>query len=160
FNLPPATRLRVSVTLAYNPGVRKTQRRRYQAVDMRWELRRREEPSDDFRARWMAEAETDDDEEDRAEDALPLRPWPWQLKPVLNPGSRARRGSLIRDWFDVYAHDLPHTLELVALAQVAPWRKPPEPLMQRYALVVSIETLGAGVAIYDTVRVIEENTER
>ncbi|MCB0177059.1 MAG: S8 family peptidase [Anaerolineae bacterium] len=160
FNLPPATRLRVSVTLTYNPAVRKTQRRRYQAVDMRWELRRREEPSDDFRARWMAEAETDDDEEDRAEDALPLRPWPWQLKPVLNPGSRARRGSLIRDWFDVYAHDLPHTLELVALAQVAPWRKPPEPLMQRYALVVSIETLGAGVAIYDTVRVIEENTER
>ncbi|MCB0166986.1 MAG: S8 family peptidase, partial [Anaerolineae bacterium] len=160
FNLPPATRLRVSVTLAHNPAVRKTQRRRYQAVDMRWELRRREEASDDFRTRWMAEAESDDDDEDREEETLPLRPWPWQLKPVLNPGSRARRGSLIRDWFDVYAHDLPHTLELVALAQVAPWRRPPEPLSQRYALVVSIETLGDGVDIYDAVRVMEENTER
>lgn len=160
FNLPPATRLRVSVTLAYNPAVRKTQRRRYQAVDMRWQLRRREEPSDDFRARWMAEAESDDNNEEQEDEGIRLRPWPWQLKPVLNPGGRVRRGSLIRDWFDVYAHDLPHTLELVALAQVAPWRRPPEPLTQRYALVVSIETLDERVAIYDSVRVRENDTER
>ena len=159
FNLPPATRLRVSVTLAYNPAVRKTQRRRYQAVDMRWSLRRREEASDDFRARWMAEAEIDDDDAEREEENIPLRPWPWQLKPVLNPGGRARRGSLIRDWFDIYAHDLPHTLELVTLAQVAPWRKPPESLTQRYALVVSIETLDESVDIYDAVRIKEENTD-
>lgn len=159
FNLPPATRLRVSVTLAYNPAVRKTQRRRYQAVDMRWELRRREEPAEDFRARWMAEAATDDDDEEREDEVIRLRPWPWQLKPVLNPGGRVRRGSLIRDWFDVYAHDLPHNLELVTLAQVAPWRKPPEPLSQRYALVVSIETLDESVAIYDTVRLKENKDE-
>ncbi len=155
FRLPPGTRVRVSVTLAYNPPVRKTQRRRYQAVDMRWELKRREEDSEDFYTRWMREINGDDDEEESPEKAASprLQPWPWQLKPVLNPGGRVRRGSLIRDWFDTYAHDLPHTLELVTLAMVAPWRKPPEPLKQHFALVVSVEALDQKLPIYDSVRV-------
>ena len=153
FRLPPATQVRVSVTLAYNPAVRKTQRRRYQAVDMRWELKRREESSEDFYARWMREAEGSEDEEQEESDGLRPRPWPWQLKPVLNPGGRVRRGSLIRDWFDTFVQDLPHTLEIVTLAMVAPWRKPPDPLSQNFALVVSIESLDQAVPIYDTVRV-------
>ncbi len=160
FRLPPGTRVRVSVTLAYNPEVRKTQRRRYQAVDMRWELKRREETSEDFYTRWMREANGAEDEaEETAEGAaekatsLRLEPWPWQLKPILNPGGKVRRGSLIRDWFDTYAHELPHTLEIVTLAMVAPWRKPPEPLKQPFALVVSIEALDHKLPIYDSVRV-------
>ncbi len=160
FGLPPATQLRVSVTLAYNPPVRKTQRRRYQAVDIRWHLKRRDEASEDFYARWMAEAngedeaDDDDDETKRAAESGPRpKPWPWQLKPVVNPGGRVRRCSLVRDWFDIYAHDLPHHLELVLLAMVAPWRKPPDPLSQPFALVVSIEALDEQVPIYDTVRV-------
>jgi len=152
FRLPPATQVRVSVTLAYNPQVRKTQRRRYQAVDMRWDLKRPEETTEDFQARWMAETESGEDEE-RDESRPPLRPWLWQLKPVLNPGGRVRRGSLIRDWFDVFVHELPDTLEIVTLAMVAPWRKPPEPLKQPFALVVSIEALDHKLPIYDTVRV-------
>ena len=64
YRLPPAAQIRVSVTLAYNPPVRKTQRRRYQGVNMRWELKRRDETSEEFQARWMAEAEVADDEED------------------------------------------------------------------------------------------------
>jgi len=82
-----------------------------------------------------------------------VRPWPWQLKPVLNPGGRVRRGSLIRDWFEAYAHELPGTLELVVVAMVAPWRRPPEPLTQRFALVVSVEALDERLPIYDSVRV-------
>ena len=39
------------------------------------------------------------------------------------------------------------------------WRKPPESLTQRYALVVSIETLDESVDIYDAVRIKEENTD-
>ena len=152
FRLPPATQVRVSVTLVYNPPVRKTQRRRYQAVDMRWDLKRPEETSEDFQARWMAETEGDEDDE-RDDSRPPLRPWPWQLKSVINPGGRVRRGSLIRDWFDVFVHELPDTLEIVTLAMVAPWRKPPEPLTQRFALVVSIEALDHKLPIYDTVRV-------
>jgi hypothetical protein len=155
YRLPPTTRVRVSVTLAYNPPVRKTQRRRYQAVDLRWDLRRQEESADDFYARWMAEAETENAADEAPEEvvATPLQPWPWQLKPVLNPGGRTRRGSLIRDWFEVYAHELPARLELVTLGMVAPWRKPPEPLTQNYALVVSIEARERQVPIYDAVRV-------
>lgn len=161
FGLPPATRLRVSVTLAYNPPVRKTQRRRYQAVDIRWELKRRDETGEDFQARWMAGADTTDEEGEGGDEVdLPRpRPWPWELKPALNPGGRVRRGSLIRDWFDVYAHELPHRLELVTLATVAPWRKPPEPLTQRYAVVVSIETLDETIPLYDSVRVQEINEQ-
>jgi hypothetical protein len=164
FRLPPATPVRVSVTLAYNPPVRKTQRRRYQAVDLRWELKRRDEDSLDFQTRWMREAEESETEESEVEpmaetpgeanaDAARPGPWPWQLKPVLNPGSRVRRGSLIRDWFEVFAHELPHTLELVVLGMVAPWRKASEPLTQPFALVVSIEALDETVPIYDAVRV-------
>jgi len=41
----------------------------------------------------------------------------------------------------------------VTLAMVAPWRKPPEPLKQPFALVVSIEALDHKLPIYDTVRV-------
>ena len=119
---------------------------------MRWDLKRPEETTEDFQARWMAETESDEDEE-HEESRPPLRPWPWQLKPVLNPGGRVRRGSLIRDWFDVFVHELPDTLEIVTLAMVAPWRKPPEPLKQPFALVVSIEALDHKLPIYDTVRV-------
>ncbi len=155
FNLPPATKVRVSITLAYNPPVRKTQRRRYQAVDLRWNLKRSAEDSEDFQTRWMAEINGEDDETESPppSEGPRLKPWPWELKPVLNPGGKVRRGSLIRDWFDVYIHDLPHTLELVVVAMVAPWRKPPEPLTQNFALVVSIETLEGDVALYDSVRV-------
>jgi hypothetical protein len=157
YRLPPTTRVRVSVTLAYNPAVRKTQRRRYQAVDIRWDLRRREESSDDFYARWMAEAETENAVDEAPEEvtSAALRPWPWQLKPVLNPGGRARRGSLIRDWFEIFAHELPANLEIVTLGMVAPWRKPQETLSQSYALVVSIEARGRQIPIYDAVRVEE-----
>jgi subtilisin family serine protease len=154
YGLPPATKVRVSVTLAYNPAVRKTQRRRYQAVDLRWVLRRREEPSEAFQARWMAEANFDEEETDDEVASPQLKPWPWQLKPVLNPGGRVRRGSLIRDWFDTYAHELPGTLELVVVAMVAPWRRPPAPLTQPFALVVSIEALDPDLRIYDSVRVL------
>jgi hypothetical protein len=157
FRLPAATQVRVSVTLAYNPAVRKTQRRRYQAVDLRWELKQREEDSADFQARWMREAEdTEAEEQDEAPnetEATRSQPWPWQLKPVLNPGGRVRRGSLIRDWFEVFVHDLPPTLELVVLGMVAPWRRPPQALSQNFALVVSIEALDETVPIYDTLRV-------
>ena len=95
------------------------------------------------------------EEQEEPDDGPPTRikPWPWQLKPVLNPGGKVRRGTLIRDWFDTYAHDLPDTLELVVLAMVAPWRKPPEPLTQRFALVVSVEALDRQLPIYDAVRV-------
>ena len=163
YRLPPATRVRVSVTLAYNPPVRKTQRRRYQAVDMRWDLMRREEESEDFYAKWMREVEGSDEETEPEEEVVtrPLQPWPWELKPALNPGSKVRRGSLIRDWFDAYAHELPDTLELVVLAMVAPWRRPPEPLTQRFALVVSVEALDHQLPIYDAVRVqTTDNDER
>jgi hypothetical protein len=158
YRLPPATQVRVSLTLAYNPPVRKTQRRRYQAIDMRWTLRRREETSEEFQARWMAEAEAPDEEGEEGADISRLRPWPWRLKPVLNPGGRVRRGSLIRDWFDVYAHELPHNLEIVTLAMVAPWYKPADPFNQRFALVVSIEARDQKAPIYDTVRVHSDGT--
>ncbi|MEM7347789.1 MAG: S8 family peptidase, partial [Chloroflexota bacterium] len=157
FQLPPATRVRVSITLTYNPEVRKTQRRRYQAVNMRWELKRQNEATDDFYTRWMREVEGKEDEETPEElEGVRPKPWPWQLKPVLNPGGRVRRGSVIRDWFDTYVHDLPHTLEIVTLAMVAPWRKPPNPLTQPFALVVSIEALDQAIPIYDNVRVQED----
>lgn len=159
YRLPPATRVRVSVTLAYNPPVRKTQRRRYQAVDLRWDAQRPEEPTEDFRARWMLEAENGDDEDESDEPKQPLRPWPWELKPVLNPGGKVRRGSLIRDWFDIYAHELPGALELVVVAMVAPWRKPPESLTQRFALVVSVEALDHQLPLYDAVRVQRDGAE-
>jgi hypothetical protein len=153
FRLPPATPVRVSVTLAYNPTVRKSQRRRYQSVDMRWELKRREESSEDFYTRWMLEAEANDEEARDETDPSRPKAWPWQLKPVLNPGGRVRRGTMIRDWFDLFGHDLPSTLEIVVVAMVAPWQRPPEPLSQNFALVVSIEALDESVPIYDTVRV-------
>ena len=153
YRLPPATEVRVSVTLAYNPEVRKTQRRRYQAVDLRWVLRRREESSEEFQTRWMAEADIEAEESDEETGSTRLRPWPWQLKPILNPGGRVRRGSLIRDVFDTFAHELPGTLELVVVAMVAPWRRPPEPLTQPFALVVSIEARDQKLPIYDSVRV-------
>jgi hypothetical protein len=162
YRLPPATRVRVSVTLAYNPPVRKTQRRRYQAIDMRWDLKRREEDSEDFYARWMREVEGSAEESEPEEEVVtrPLPPWPWELKPALNPGSKVRRGTLIRDWFDAYAHELPNALELVVLAMVAPWRRPPEPLAQKFALVVSVEALDHQLPLYDAVRVQSDNDER
>jgi hypothetical protein len=102
----------------------------------------------------MAEAEAPDEEETEESTPTRLQPWPWQLKPVLNPGGRVRRGSLIRDWFETFAHDLPHSLELVALAMVAPWYKPEtDSFRQPFALVVSIEALDQKAPIYDTVRV-------
>ena len=122
-------------------------------MDLRWELKRREERSEDFYTRWMQEAEGSDDEDRSETDPARPKPWPWRLKPVLNPGGRVRRGTVIRDWFDSFVHDLPHTLELVVLGMVAPWRRPPEPLTQNFALVVSIEALDDDVPIYDTVRV-------
>jgi hypothetical protein len=153
FRLPPATQVRVSVTLAYNPPVRKTQRRNYQGVQIRWDLRRRDETSEEFRARWMAEMASDTEDEEAGEPATKARPWPWQLKPVVNPGGRVRRGTVIRDWFDISIQELPHTLEIVTLATVAPWLKPPAALTQRFGLVVSIEAQDRQTPIYDVIRV-------
>jgi hypothetical protein len=152
FRLPPATRIRVSVTLAYNPPVRKTQRRHYQGLQIRWDLKRRDETSEEFWARWMAEAALEENNEEDGQ-VSKARPWPWQLKPVVNPGGRLRRGTVVRDWFDISIQDLPQTLEIVAMASVAPWLKPPEPLAQRFALVVSVESLDQKIPIYDLVRV-------
>lgn len=152
FRLPPATRIRVSVTLAYNPPVRKTQRRHYQGLQIRWDLKRRDETSEEFWARWMAEAALGENNEEDGQ-VSKARPWPWQLKPVVNPGGRLRRGTVVRDWFDISIQDLPQTLEIVAMASVAPWLKPPEPLAQRFALVVSVESLDQKIPIYDLVRV-------
>jgi hypothetical protein len=107
----------------------------------------------------MAEAEAPDEEGEEGADTSRLRPWPWQLKPILNPGGRVRRGSLIRDWFDIYAHELPQTLEIVSLAMIAPWYKPADSFAQRFALVVSIEARDQKAPIYDTVRVQSDGAE-
>jgi hypothetical protein len=157
FRLPPTTLVRVSITLAYNPPVRKTQRRNYQGVQLRWDLKRRDETSEEFRARWMAEMTSDGEDEEVGEPATKARPWPWQLKPVVNPGGRVRRGTVIRDWFDISIQELPHTLEIVTLATDAPWLKPPAPLMQRFALVVSIEAQDRQTPIYDVIRVQQDS---
>lgn len=155
FRLPPATRVRVSVTLAYNPPVRKTQRRHYQGLQIRWDLKRRDETSEEFWARWMAEAAFEENYDETESPVSKARPWPWQLKPLVNPGGRVRRGTVVRDWFDISIQDLPQTLEIVAMASVAPWLKPLEPLTQRFALVVSVESLDKQTPIYDLIRVQE-----
>ncbi len=149
FTLPPGTLVRVSITLAYNPKVRKTRRQNYQSVELRWELKRRDEFQEGFRLRWLAETENETELEDN-ESSKPRTPqWPWQLRPVLNPRNKNRRGTIIRDWFEIQANKLPNPLDIVILAKVAPWRTPPHPLTQQFALVVSVESRNQAVPIYE-----------
>ncbi len=155
FGLPPGTEIRVSITLAYNPPVRKTWRRNYQGIEMRWELIPQNQRVDDFRAQWMAEVEDEESngEEIDKDNSLKSTPWPWYLRPTLSPRNKNRRGTIIRDWFDVRANELPTPLDIAVLAKVAPWRTPPEPLTQQFALVVSIESRNQTVPIYDEIRI-------
>lgn len=138
-------RVRVSITLAYNPRVRKTNGA-YQSVKMYWDLKRPEETLPNFEGRYLSLQEDSDDYR------TPPETWNWVLKPVLNPGSMHRRGTVIKDWFDTMLYRLPSELEIVVVATVNDWIAPPERLHQAFALVISIESLRQ-VPIYDRIRV-------
>ncbi len=156
-NLPPGMPVRVKVTLAYNPQVRKNYRKSYLGVEVRWDVRKQDQPFEDFQAQWIEDLETKDEIE--VGEGVEIAPrniyhqYNWVLKPILNPGNSKRKGTTISDWFDIDAFGLPDTIDIAISGRVAPWLKPPISISQRFALVVSIEALQRDVPIYDMVRV-------
>jgi hypothetical protein len=154
-SLPPGLRIRISITLAYNPPVRKTRRKHYQGIEMRWDLQRQNELFTEFRERWYENLiEIENQIEGQVEEEqIESRPWPWTLKPVINPGNKNRHGSILRDWFEISANQLPSPIEVAVIAKVSPWITPPGNLSQKFALVVSIESCNQMVPIYDEIRI-------
>lgn len=155
--LPPGMPIRVKVTLVYNPIVRKNYKRFYEGVALRWDVRRMQQPLDDFLSRWMEEIEQPeqflDNELETQKQAGRFPQYPWVLKSVLNPGNMKRRGTAICDWFVSHAFDLPDTFDIAVAGTVAPWLTPPRTVTQNFALVVSIETLNREYPIYDLVEI-------
>ncbi|MCI0578160.1 MAG: S8 family peptidase [Chloroflexi bacterium] len=140
-------KVRVSITLAYNPRVRKTNSA-YQAVKMNWHLKRPDETLDNFEGRLLKPRDEQSDSF-----RTPGERWEWMLKPILNPGQMDRRGTVIKDWFDTELYKIPPEFEIAVTATVNEWYKPPKPLSQRFALVVSIESVRRHVKIFDRIRV-------
>lgn len=136
-------KVRVSITLAYNPLVRKTDYR-YQAVEMYWELKRPLEQSHNFEKRLQKEGgEAETPREDKT---------PWAIRPILASGNKKRRGTVIKDWFDIPLSNLRDLFEIAITATVNDWYMPPMPLTQSFALVLSVESLRR-MNIYDRVQV-------
>jgi hypothetical protein len=156
-NLPPGMQVRVKITLAYNPMVRKNYKRFYQGVEMRWDVRRNNQPPEEFQAAWIKELDNPDAlmeaEVEPPKKSNRYEQYPWVLKPILNPGNTKRRGTVICDWFDSQAFILPDTFDIAVAGTVAPWLTPPQTVTQHFALVVSIESLNREVPIYDLVEI-------
>ena len=156
-NLPPGMPVKVKVTLVYNPQVRKNYRRNYQGVEMRWDLRKPNQPFEEFQSQWIEEL---DKQEEYLEEEIEEKKsrnkylqYPWVLKPIINPGNTKRRGTAISDWFEMQAYLLPDTFNIAVSGTVAPWLTPPASIMQHFALVVSIEALNNEIPIYDLVNI-------
>lgn len=156
-NLPPGMPIRVKVTLVFNPLVRKNYKRFYEGVEMRWDIRRINQPLEEFQSRWMEEmAKTEEllvDESEAQKQSGRYTQYPWVLKSVLNPGNMKRRGTAICDWFDIQAFALPDTFDIAVAGTVAPWLTPPLAVTQHFALVVSIESLNREYPIYDLIEI-------
>lgn len=156
-NLPSGMPIRVKVTLVYNPLVRKNYKRFYEGVEMRWDVRRVNQPVDDFKSRWMEEMEKPEDllenEAETQKQQGRLAQYPWVLKSILNPGNMKRRGSAICDWYETQAFALPDTFDIAVTGTVAPWLMAPQAVTQHFALVVSIESLNRECPIFDLVEI-------
>lgn len=156
-NLPFGMPVRVKVTLVYNPLVRKNYKRFYQGVEMRWDLRRINQPTDDFQSRWIEELEKPegilDQESEVQKQSGKYTQYPWVIKPILNPGNMKRKGTAISDWFEIQAYALPDTFDIAVAGTIAPWLTPPQSIIQHFALVVSIESLNMEYPIYDLVEI-------
>lgn len=156
-NLPPGMPIRVKVTLVFNPPVRKNYKRFYEGVEIRWDVRRINQPVEEFQSRWMEEMgkseELLESESEAQKQSGKYTQYPWVLKSILNPGNMKRRGTAISDWFDIQAFALPDTFDIAVAGTVAPWLTPPQTVTQHFALVVSIESLNRQYPIYDLIEI-------
>lgn len=161
---PTSTLVRVSITLAYRPPVRRTNKR-YRGTVLEWSMVRRGESLDGFRRRFANLVDVEEAMEDQTEDDTsvkssaspevasidepePVGDWEWIV------GRNARtRGTVQKDWFEAPVAYLGDEIVL-AVAGRRGWMNAAEAatFTQRYAAVLSIEAIGSVVPLHETIK--------
>lgn len=147
FDRTPETRLRVSVTLAYRPPVRKTNAK-YRGTVLEWGFSKIGESFDQFRRRCSTvnPAVSAEDAEELEDE--PIGNWNWTVKQRLRT-----RGTAQKDWFDAPASDFQEEMFLCVVGRRGWLSKEQQDagFEQAYAVAVSIEVAGVAVPIHERI---------
>jgi hypothetical protein len=139
--------IRVEVTLSYVAQPRRTRRthRGYLATWVDWMSNRLGESLDTFVGRALKDQEEQEKEGSSSGWTLDNNAVWGQLK-----GVRRNVGTVQKDWTTLRSHQLPEDL-CIAVRGHKGWSNDPE-AAARYALVVSFESLGQKIAVYEPIR--------
>ena len=139
--------IRVEVTLSYVAQPRRTRRthRGYLATWVDWMSNRLGESLDTFVGRALKDEEEQEKEGSSSGWTLENNAVWGQLK-----GVRRNVGTVQKDWTTLRSHQLPEDL-CIAVRGHKGWSNDPE-AAARYALVVSFESLGQKIAVYEPIR--------
>lgn len=144
FEANPEVMLRVSISLSYRPPVRKTNAK-YRGTILEWNFSKRDETLQQFRQRCATKRSDEDDEV--VEEQL-IGDWNWTI------GKRLRtRGTAQKDWFEATAADFSEELYLAVIGRRG-WlskAQQDEGFLQRYAVAMSIEVIGAAIPIHEEI---------
>jgi hypothetical protein len=138
--------IRIDVTLSYVALPRRTRRnlRRYLSTWVDWKSNNLGESLNDFRARAMADAETE-------EESVPSSALPWTIHEKGSWGLirqvKRNSGTVQKDWAVVRSNTLPEHF-CVAVVGHQGWSRDPDSVA-RYSLAVTIEILGQEIQIYE-----------
>jgi len=146
--------IRIDVTMAYTAEPRRTRSRRtgYLETWLDWRAIHQDEPLEHFEKRMQ-----------RLGDRKNYPGYKWQIHQGVRHGAttKTRRdlGTVQKDWCEVEANQLPETFALVVRAHCG-WNHKEAAGFAKYCLVVTFESLGANIPIYEEIRAtIETETE-
>lgn len=148
----------IEITLAYSTRVRRTRQKTksYLSTWLDWSTAKIGESFDEFKEyalKEIDESETSYDKEARKE----LKNFDWKINTQGNYGSvddvSRNNSSLQKDWTIIKSYELPEDMS-IAVRGHRGWDRNKEEVP--YALVVSIEILGADIPIYESIRVENE----
>jgi hypothetical protein len=147
FEMIPETILRVSVTLAYRPPVRRGNRI-YRGTVLEWDMAQRGQSLDSFRTRCSTfrgedQADIGQDEADEQ-----TGPWSWTIRKRLRT-----KGTAQKDWFDAPATAFDDHLFLSVIGRRG-WlsrEQQTDGFLQRYAVVISIEAHGVAIPLHERI---------
>jgi hypothetical protein len=141
--------IRIDVTLSYVAQPRRTRRnlRRYLSTWVDWKSSNLGEGLNDFRARALKNAVSEDD-------PLPGSALPWTLHEnpqwgVIREHKRSS-GTVQKDWAIIRSNKLPDHF-CVAVVGHQGWSRDPDSIA-RYSLAVTFEILGEEISIYEPLR--------
>ena len=150
----------VEVTLSYKAQPRRTRRRTqsYLSTWLDFETAKLDESYEQFLRRATKEKFEDSEDDLDEELIIPNSTIPWTIHARSNWGKvkqvKRQDSTLQKDWFIVKSFQLPDEF-IVAIRGHKGWEKDPESKVP-YAVVISFESLEAGINLYEQIRIANE----